>query len=74
MKKVIFLLLIGVLVMSSCTDVDKRDSVRAMSYGYYTVDSCMYKGHSFLIFRNKITHTSGVTHSPECPKCYQMFD
>lgn len=38
----------------------------------YSVDSTVYKSHTYYIFHQGSTNT--FVHSPECEECYRLFD
>lgn len=69
MKKLIIALLI-INSFISCTDVqnpkESNKNVRDCPFNYYEFK---YKGHDMVEFNNH-----NIMHSPECKKCFQIYD
>lgn len=63
MKKLLFLLIFSTILVSC-----KQETQEIIA------EEFEYKGHTYIIFRFPNKYTLGIEHSPDCPKCFEIYD
>lgn len=74
MKKLFIITLIGIIdivCFSSCDNAQTNltSEQPAMCYKEFK-----YKGHDMVFFKYKWGYSGNVIHSPECKKCFDLYD
>ena len=67
MKKVFLFVIIAVMALVSCSKQDSASRISVYEFNY--------KGHTYIEFDDRQhAYSTQILHSPDCKKCFDMFD